>query len=106
MGRAVEKMRELQGRWGEVRAGDAAMKFNGSILSLLELQNLIDLALITAAAARARTESRGAHARDDFPQRDDGRWLKHSLAWLEGDRVRLGERPVDVTTWKPKPRAY
>ena len=74
--------------------------------SAYELQNLLDLALLTASAARQRTESRGAHARDDFPERDDGAWLKHSLAWLEKGNVRLGSRPVDITTWKPKPRKY
>jgi succinate dehydrogenase / fumarate reductase, flavoprotein subunit len=103
---AEEKMRELRGRWTEVRAQDGARKYNGDILGILELRNLIDLALLTAATARARTESRGAHARDDFPARDDAKWLKHSLAWLEDGTVRRGERPVDIGTWKPKPRKY
>jgi succinate dehydrogenase / fumarate reductase flavoprotein subunit len=105
-GQAVAKVRELRGRWTEVRTPDHGSRFNAHVLNVLELQNLLDLACVTAAAARARTESRGAHARDDFPERDDGRWLKHSLAWLEPDGVRLAERPVDITTWKPKPRAY
>ena len=80
---AVEKMRELRGRWTEVRAQDRSSRFNGNILGILELQNLMDLSLLTAAAARERTESRGAHARDDFPDRDDAAWLKHSLSWLQ-----------------------
>jgi succinate dehydrogenase / fumarate reductase flavoprotein subunit len=103
---AVQKMRELRQRWTEVRAQDHSSRFNGNILGILELQNLMDLSLITAATARERTESRGAHARDDFPQRDDARWLKHSLAWLHDGGVRIGSRPVDITTWKPKPRKY
>jgi succinate dehydrogenase / fumarate reductase, flavoprotein subunit len=103
---AEEKMRELRGRWTEVRAQDRGSRFNSDILGILELQNLLDLALVTAAAARQRTESRGAHARDDFPNRDDGAWLRHSLAWLQNGSVRLGSRPVDITTWKPKPRKY
>ena len=103
---AVGKIQELRGRWTELRATDAARHFNTNILGILELQNLLDLSLITAVSARDRTESRGAHARDDFPVRDDAHWLKHSLAWLEGATVRLGQRPVDVSTWKPKPRVY
>ncbi|MGA2976953.1 MAG: succinate dehydrogenase flavoprotein subunit [Spirochaetia bacterium] len=103
---ATEKMRELRGRWTEVRARDRAGRFNSDILGILELQNLLDLAFVTASAARERTESRGAHARGDFPDRDDQRWLKHSLAWLDSSEVRLGSRPVDVSTWTPKPRAY
>jgi succinate dehydrogenase / fumarate reductase flavoprotein subunit len=103
---AEEKVRELRGRWTEVRAQDHSSRFNSDILGIQELQNLMDLALLTAAAARQRTESRGAHARDDFPERDDGKWLRHSLAWLENGKVRLGSRPVDITTWAPKPRKY
>ncbi len=87
---AVGKIQELRGRWTELRATDAARHFNTNILGILELQNLLDLSLITAVSARDRTESRGAHARDDFPVRDDAHWLKHSLAWLEGATVRLG----------------
>jgi succinate dehydrogenase / fumarate reductase flavoprotein subunit len=103
---AAEKMRELRGRWTEVRVQDTSRKFNSDILGVLELQNLLDLAWMTAVTARERTESRGAHARDDYPDRDDAHWLKHSLAWLEKDDVRLGARPVDISTWKPQPRKY
>jgi succinate dehydrogenase / fumarate reductase flavoprotein subunit len=104
--KAVEKIRQLRASWTEVRAQDAGKRYNGDILGLLELQNLLDLSLLTAAAAQARTESRGGHARDDYPGRDDARWLKHSLAWLEDGKVRMAARPVDITTWQPKPRAY
>jgi succinate dehydrogenase / fumarate reductase flavoprotein subunit len=104
--KAARKLRELRGSWTKVRAQDPGKRFNSDILGVLELQNLLDLALLTAVAARERTESRGAHARDDHPERDDERWLKHSLAWLEDGKVRMGARPVDITTWKPKPRIY
>ncbi|HEY9594289.1 MAG TPA: succinate dehydrogenase flavoprotein subunit [Spirochaetia bacterium] len=106
LGTAVAKMAELRAKWNEVRATDDATGYNGNILNILELGNLVDLAYLTAVTARERTESRGAHARDDFPARDDERWLKHSLAWLTGAGHRLGSRPVDISTWKPKPRAY
>ena len=68
--------------------------FNMEMLQTWELGNMLDLALVTAQSALARTESRGAHARDDFPQRDDANWLKHTLAWLDGEQVRLGYKPV------------
>jgi succinate dehydrogenase / fumarate reductase flavoprotein subunit len=89
-----------------VRAQDGSRRFNSDILGIMELKNLLDLALVTAAAARERKESRGAHARDDHAARDDANWLKHSLSWLEDGSVRTGAKPVDVSRWKPKPRAY
>jgi succinate dehydrogenase flavoprotein subunit len=104
--RAAAKLKELRGRMGEVRVQDKSRAFNTELLGVLELGNLVDLAWVTATAARARTESRGAHARDDFPARDDERWLKHSLAWLGENEVVLGSRPVDASRWRPKPRVY
>jgi succinate dehydrogenase / fumarate reductase flavoprotein subunit len=75
-------------------------------LEILELGNLLDLALITAESARNRKESRGAHSREDFPDRDDENWLKHTLAWLDQDVVRIEYKPVDLSLWEPKPRMY
>ena len=66
---------------------DSARAFNLERLDILELGNLLDLAYVTAASALGRTESRGSHAREDHPERDDAGWLKHTLARLEGDRV-------------------
>jgi succinate dehydrogenase / fumarate reductase flavoprotein subunit len=99
-------MKELRQTWTEARAQDGSKSFNSDFLELLELKNLLDLAHLTAVAARERRETRGAHARDDFPERDDDRWLRHSLSWLTKDGVRMGSRPVDISTWKPKPRVY
>jgi succinate dehydrogenase / fumarate reductase flavoprotein subunit len=103
---AEKKMGELRDRWREVRARDRSAKFNSDLVGCLELRNLIDLAFLTAAAARRRTESRGAHARDDHPQRDDANWLRHSLSWLADGKVKVDSRPVDVSTWQPLPRVY
>lgn len=103
---AVETIEELRGRYQTVRIQDDSRKFNTDLLELIELGNLLDLSLITAASARNRQESRGAHSREDYPERDDDHWLKHTLAHLEGDMVRIDYKPVDTSIWEPKPRKY
>ncbi len=103
---AEATMGSLREQWQEVRVRDASHRFNTDLLGVLELRNLLDLAFLTAAAARRRTESRGAHARDDFPLRDDAAWLRHSLLRLDHGKVAADSRPVDTSTWTPKPRVY
>ncbi|MEN4098898.1 MAG: FAD-dependent oxidoreductase [Anaerolineaceae bacterium] len=104
--RAAEKVRELRQRFKQVRVTDTGKVFNMEMLNTWELGNMLDLALVTTVAAMARAESRGAHARQDYPLRDDANWLKHSLAYLQGDQVQLAYRPVTITRWAPKERTY
>ena len=104
--RAIDKVQELRDRYCHVRVGDTGKVFNTELTSAWELGNMLDLALVTAVAAKARTESRGAHARDDYPKRDDVGWLKHSLARLEDGKVSLEYKPVTITRYQPKERVY
>jgi len=85
--------------------------FNTELVEALELENLMGLARVTAAGALARTESRGAHARDDYPERDDEQWMKHTLASIKADKVELDYKPVrtipmTVESFPPKKRVY
>jgi succinate dehydrogenase / fumarate reductase flavoprotein subunit len=106
MDAAAELLRELRTAYREVRPDDRGRGYNTDLLEILELGNLLDLALLTTESARNRRESRGAHSREDFPERNDREWLRHTLAWLEGDHVRLGYRPVNLGVWPPKARTY
>ncbi len=98
---------ELQARYREIRITDKGKLYNTDLMEAVELGFLLDNAEPTVAAALARQESRGAHWRDDFPQRDDENWLKHSLAYREPDgRVRLDYKPVKLGYYVPAERKY
>jgi succinate dehydrogenase / fumarate reductase flavoprotein subunit len=106
MRQAVEKIRELKERFKFVQVDDQGSTYNTDLMEAWEVGCLLDVAEVTAVAALERTESRGAHAREDYPKRDDKKWLKHSLAYLEKDGVRLEFKPVTITKFKPKARVY
>ncbi len=106
MMRAIEKLQELRGMYLQTRVSDTSRAFNTELLELAELGNLLDLAFITAVSAKNRTESRGAHSREDFPHRDDAQWLKHTLCTLDGDTTRITYKAVDLSTWQPQARTY
>jgi succinate dehydrogenase / fumarate reductase flavoprotein subunit len=106
MASAVETLKGLRDAYSEVRVSDGGKRFNTGLTEALELGNLLDLAFITASSALNRRESRGAHSREDYPDRDDKGWLKHTFAWLENASVRIDYKPVDITKFKPKPRTY
>ncbi len=102
MREAAEKVRELKARAMYLSLQDKGKVFNSELIQSLELFSLLDLAETIVAGALARQESRGAHYRSDFPQRDDVNWLKHTLAYRTPDGPRLEYAPVAVTRFPPK----
>jgi succinate dehydrogenase / fumarate reductase flavoprotein subunit len=104
---ALTRVRELQERYRNVVVMDKGTVFNTDLLEAWELGNLLDLAAVTAKCALERTESRGAHMREDYPTRNDVDWLKHSLSYLgEDGKVELDYKPVTITKFQPKERVY
>jgi succinate dehydrogenase / fumarate reductase flavoprotein subunit len=103
---AVAGVAGIRERYGRVRVRDAGRIFNTDLLEARELGYLLDNAEAMATSALARTESRGAHSRDDYPERDDAGWLRHTLAYRDEAGPTLRYKPVTVTRFEPKPRTY
>ena len=106
IGEALHKIGELRERYTQIRLQDKGRTFNTELLEAIELGYLLDLAEVTAESALARRESRGAHSREDYPERDDEHWLKHTLAYRTDQGTRLTYKPVSITRFEPKPRTY
>ncbi|MDH4334233.1 MAG: succinate dehydrogenase flavoprotein subunit [Chloroflexota bacterium] len=108
LGECRTAVRALAERAAHVVVQDKGRRYNTDLADALELGFLLDCAEATVASAAARTESRGAHARDDFPDRDDVDWLKHTFAFRDaaGGTPRLAYKPVTITRFPPKPRVY
>ena len=110
-----ERIHEVWPAIDDVRVTDRSLIWNTDLIETLEFDNLIAQAVVTMDSAGNRTESRGAHAREDFPERDDKNWMKHTLAWFDPEKrtVKIDYRPVhaytltnDVTYIEPKARVY
>jgi fumarate reductase flavoprotein subunit len=107
LGQAAQKLSELQDRVENLSLDDHSYTFNTELTSALELSYMLDLAQTIVHAARERRESRGSHQRTDHPQRDDQRFLKHSLVFREENGTpRIDYLPVTITRWPPGQRVY
>lgn len=109
MREGVDKVRDIRQRLEDVRLTDTSRTFNTARIEAFELENLIDVGISIVTTALHRKESRGAHSRPDYPQRDDRNWMRHSLYFLEEDRLDykpVRTKPLSVDSFPPKPRTY
>jgi succinate dehydrogenase / fumarate reductase flavoprotein subunit len=112
--KGINKLNEVESSMNDLEVRDKSLIFNTDLTEALELNNLMAQSKVTLHSALNRKESRGAHAREDFPERDDEEWLTHSLVWLSKDgNIRFGDRPVHMNTLTnhiqtipPKKRVY
>jgi succinate dehydrogenase / fumarate reductase flavoprotein subunit len=104
---ALNKLQSLRERFNNVSIDDKGSQFNTDVLEAIELGNLLDTAIITTTCAIARKETRGGHAREDYPDRDDANFLKHTFVFKDANgKVRLDYKPVTITKYQPKKRVY
>ena len=106
LSRGLDSIRQLRKRYNGIRIDDKSPVYNTNLYHALEIENLLDLAQIMVTGALERTESRGGHARRDYPERDDKNWLRHTLAFFSEEGPRLDYKPVTITNWLPVERKY
>jgi succinate dehydrogenase / fumarate reductase flavoprotein subunit len=106
LSQGLEKIQSLRKRYSNIRIEDKNSIYNTNLYHALEIANLLDLAQVMVTGALTRTESRGGHARRDYPERDDVNWLKHTLAFFTEQGPKLDYKSVTITTWQPVERKY
>jgi len=98
----IKKIQDINATYADIHLSDRSMIWNSDLVEAFELENLLQQSLVTIHSALNRTESRGAHAREDYPERDDVNWMKHTVASLQGDKVSFTYRPVHLYTMSPE----
>jgi succinate dehydrogenase / fumarate reductase flavoprotein subunit len=106
MSAGLKKIKDLKQRFEKIAITDRSSVYNTNLINAMEVENLLDLAEILVTAALVREESRGGHARYDFPDRNDENWLKHTLVTYSPEGPKLSYKPVSITKWKPVERKY
>jgi succinate dehydrogenase / fumarate reductase flavoprotein subunit len=106
LSQGLETIRLLRKRYANIRIEDRSLVYNTNLYHALEIGNMLDLAEVMVMGALAREESRGAHARRDYPDRDDANWLKHTLAFHTEQGPKLDYKSVHIDTWRPVERKY
>ncbi len=109
MQEGIAKIKEIRERLNDVRLKDHSASFNPARTEAMELENMIDVGMSIATSSLARQESRGAHSRPDYPNRDDQNWMKHTLYYKDGDRLKykpVRNQPLTVESFPPKERVY
>ncbi|NDC47582.1 MAG: succinate dehydrogenase flavoprotein subunit [Micrococcales bacterium] len=103
---ALDKIKELRKRYEKIHVQDRGVRFNTDLLEAIELGFLLDLAEVLAYTARERRESRGGHFREDFEERNDEKFMVHSMAYKDGENIRVDWKPVTITNYPPMERKY
>ena len=106
MSAGLKKIKALKERYEKIYVADKGSVYNTNLMNAMEIQNLLDLAEMLLMSAVVREESRGGHARYDFPNRDDDKWLKHTLVSYSKEGPKLSYKPVMIDKWKPVERKY
>jgi succinate dehydrogenase / fumarate reductase flavoprotein subunit len=104
--KGLKNVKELKKMYKRVKVTDKGKVFNNELIEALEIDHMLEFSEVILKGALAREESRGAHARRDFPTRDDQNWLKHTLAYLTEDGIELKYKPVTITKYQPEERKY
>jgi succinate dehydrogenase / fumarate reductase flavoprotein subunit len=102
----LKKLNDLKARFKKGKITDKGFVFNSELIEFIELGNMLEFSEIIARGALRREESRGAHARTDFPKRDDDKWLNHTLAFKKDSEIEFQSKPVVITKHQPEERKY